>query len=128
MENNIKQLPIEFGKTYIIRLLVVYKSLFKKAYGFNPTVSIGAFGKVMKGLIDDKSELQIAVLLCIFFEWRGISGDDEREYEKLTKVAFNFYWLPSNINALEVYARNVLKMDLDNEESNLIFIKKNIQG
>lgn len=111
--------------TYITRLLRRYSFLFGKIYGFAPTVNIGRFGKTMKELMESRSEKQISALMIIYFQWHGMTGNDNYEYEKLTKSTHNPQWFGSTINQYEAYMRNVLHINMDDELELDTFIKNN---
>lgn len=119
-------LPETRGKTYIQRIVSVYSDLFKDKYGFYPTVNYGQIGKLIQQLIDNKTELQIASLLIVFFDWAGITGGDEFERDKLLKACYPFGWFYSSINQYEVWLRNVYKLEFDNEEVVREFVAKSL--
>lgn len=119
-------LPQSRGKTYIQRIISVYSDLFKDKYGFYPTINFGRTGKLIQSLIDNKTELQIAALLIVYFDWSGIDGGDEFEREKLLKACYPFGWFYSSINQYEVWIRNVYKLEFDNEEVVKEFVAQNM--
>lgn len=109
-------LPESRGKTYIIRIISIYTDLFRHKYGFHPQLPIARFGKAIKVLHSTHTELQIAALLIIFFEWAGMDGRDDWEKESLIKVTHNMGWFFNSVNKYEAYLRNVFGLNLDNEE------------
>lgn len=113
-KNNI-ELPISRGKTYILRVLSIYRDLFYSTYGFYPIVPFGRFGKTLKTILESKTELQVSALLICFFNWHGMTGNDDFEYKKITQVSHNPFWFFSSINTYESYMRNVFGLDLDDE-------------
>lgn len=117
----------KFTSTYITRLLGTYNKLFEKNYDFKPVIDIGRFGKTMKNLQESRSELQIRAAMIIYFQWHGMEGNNNLEYEKLTKSAFNPQWFGSNFNQYEAYARNVMGLKFDDEEELQKFINKNLK-
>lgn len=120
------ELPVSFGKTYMLRLLSMYNRLFRHKYGFSPSIDVGRFGKLAKQLVVSHTELQIACLMLVFFEWRGMSGSDEIAQKKLLDATFNPHWFGSTINQYEAYLRNVVQIDFDNNESLTKFIRENL--
>ena len=120
------QLPISRGNTYIKRVLSIYTSLFRHKYGFYPQLPIGRFGKALKGLIRTHTELQIAALLIVFFEWQGMDGANSFERDKLLKVTHNFGWFFGGINTYQAYLVNVFGLKLDDEEAVREFVAKNM--
>lgn len=109
-------LPESRGKTYIIRVLSVYTDLFRAKYGFVPQLPMGRWGVSLKRLIATHTELQISAMLIVFFNWRGMSGDDEFSEQKLIDSGHHFGWFFSTTNSYEIYLRNVFHLEFDNEE------------
>lgn len=110
------KLPSSRGKSYILRILSIYNDLFFSMYGFYPQISIPRLGKDLKELIQSRTELQIATLLICFFNWSGMSGDNDFERDKLIKNTHNINWFFNSVNTYEAYMRNVYKLDFDNDE------------
>lgn len=110
------QLSINRGKTYIIRILSIYIDLYQNKYGCIPHVSIGKFGKLLKELIKINTEYQITAMMIVFFDWAGMNGEDKWQRDRLIQATHNFGWFFSTVNNYEVYIRNVLEIDFDNEE------------
>lgn len=119
-------LPESRGKTYIIRILSVYRDLFKDKYGFHPSVSMGKFGKLCKTLIETHTELQIAAMLIVFFDWAGMDGSDDFTREKLTNATHSFGWFFSTTNQYEAFLRNVQHLNMDVQEDVREFVAKNL--
>lgn len=109
-------LPISRGKTNILRILSVYRDLFKNKYGFYPMISFGKFGKLVKILLQNYTELQISAMLIIFFDWAGMDGGDDFTREKLINATHSFGWFFSTTNQYQAYLRNVHGLDFDNED------------
>lgn len=121
-------LPESRGKTYILRILSVYGDLFKAKYGFYPKVSIGRFGKQLKSLMETHSELQIAAMLIVFFDWAGMQGDDDFTRQKLVDAGHSIGWFFSTTNVYEIYLRNVFGLEFDNEEKVRHFVEENLKN
>lgn len=121
-----RRLPLERGDTYIKRVYTIYADLFKDKYGFSPTINFGRFAKSVKELIDMKSEMQIAALLIIFFNWTGMNGDDEWEQNKLLENAHNPTWFFSTITKYELYLRKMYGLDLDDAIKTREFVAESI--
>lgn len=119
-------LPESRGKTYITRILSVYQDLFKNKYGFNPTISFGKFGKLCKILMESHTELQIAAMMIIFFDWAGMDGGDDFQRDKLLNATHSFGWFFSTTNQYEAYIRNVLKLEFNVEEKVKEFVSKSL--
>lgn len=109
-------LPESRGKTYIARIMSVYSDLFKDKYGFYPTINFPRVGNLLKTLILNHTELQISSMLIVFFDWAGMGGDSDFDKEKLINAAHSFGWFYGDTNKYEIYLRNVLRVDFDNEE------------
>lgn len=114
------------GKTYIFRVLSIYTDLFRNKYGFSPQVSIPRFGKLLKDLMQTKTEMQIASMMIVFFNWRGMQGNSDYDENKLISATHSFAWFFSTINQYETYLRNVHKLDFDNEEEVKVFVSTNM--
>ncbi len=115
----------ERKETYMTRFLRIYCSLFRQKYGFSPMLNIARYRRPLKALVEARSEKQIQALLFIFFNWYGMTGNDQREQESLQKATFNPQWFFSCVNSYEAYARNVLGINLDNEPEVDKFLKDN---
>ncbi len=111
------QLPDNRGKTYILRVLSIYKDLFRNKYGFDPQIAIPRVSKLIKDLAGRYTEFQIAALLIVFFNWAGMTGGDQFEADKLTKAANPFGWFYSSITQYEVYLRNIHHLEFDNPDA-----------
>lgn len=120
-------LPLSRGKSEVPRLISIYGTLFKDKYGFNIRGnSYPVLGKVFKDLLKDYTEIQIAWLLCIFFDWRGVDGNNDREVQWLTDNAHSIILFKSgmNKNIYELYVRNFLGQDdvFDDDEKLLVVV------
>lgn len=118
------QLPKERGKTYILRVLSVYRDLFEELYGFKPVISIPRYSKQVKELAFLKSELEIASLLIVFFDWYGVTGNDSFEREKLVKAQHPLGWFFASINSYEAHLRNVIGLKIEDENELRAFVAK----
>lgn len=119
-------LPESRGKTYIVRIISVYSDLFKDKYGFTPTISFGRYGKLLKSLIETHTELQIAAMLIIFFDWAGMDGEDNFTRERLTNATHSLGWFFSTTNSYEAYLRNVFKLEFENEDKVRDFVGRSL--
>lgn len=116
MDYPITQLPEELGVNYIKRLVALWSLIWKDKYGFKPRVSNWAkIGSSLKKLKEDYTEIQIASLIFMQFNWRGASGSDDFEQKKLEESCFPLEWISSNANKYEAYLRNTDKIEFDNE-------------
>lgn len=118
------QLPPNRGKTYIIRVLSVYQDLFRDKYGYTPNINIPHFAKKLKELAQTRTELQISALLISFFNWAGLTGDDNFARQKLLDASHNPNWFFSTTNQYETYLRNVYGLKFDDEKEVKEFVAR----
>lgn len=119
IETKIITLPISRGKSPVTRLQSIYSTLFYHLYGFKIKASIyPQLGIVFKKLLVDYSEIQIAWLLIVFFNWHGMNDNDNRETEWLTKNAHSIFQFKGAVNKYETYVRNIsgYNEEFDNDE------------
>lgn len=76
--------------------------------------------------METHSELQIAAMLIIFFNWRGMDDGDDFAEQKLIDAAHNFQWFFSTINTYEIYLRNVYNLEFNDEEKVKEFVDKSL--
>ncbi len=119
-------LPESRGKTYVQRVISVYSDLFKDKYGFYPTINFGRFGKLLKTLMETHTELQIAAMLIVFFDWAGMDGGSDFDREKLINAGHSFGWFFGTTNQYEIFLRNVQKLNFENEEDVREFVGKSL--
>lgn len=105
------------GKTPINRLQSLYGKLFHQLYGFLPK-NYAQTGTVFKSLLDSYSEIQVACLLIVFFNWHGMDDKDDGAYKWLTDNAHSPFIFKTNVAKYEAYARNVAGWgnDFNNDE------------
>jgi hypothetical protein len=92
-----------------------YSALFKRLYGFSPTISFPKTGAVIKRLLNDFTESQCELLICVHFNWRGMDGTDEFQYKSLADRAFPLEWLGLRANAYQAFIRNKLGINFDDD-------------
>jgi len=110
-ETNTITLPTSRGSTYIQRLNSIYGTLFYHLYGF--FVKEGSFAKngaIFKRLMKDYTEIQIAYLLIVYFNWHGMDSNSQSETEWLQKKAHDIFQFQFGITKFETYVRNILNM------------------
>ena len=64
--------------------------------------------------------------MIIFFNWAGVSGNSDIDKMKLINAQHPLNWFLKNINPYEVYARNVLNIDVDKEDEVKEFVAKHM--
>lgn len=109
-------LPESRGKNYITRIISIYIDLFRDKYGFVPQITYSRWGRQLKSLIENHSELQIASMLIVYFNWKGMAGDDDWAEQKLIDAGHNLGWFFSTVNTYQIYLRNVFNLEFDNED------------
>lgn len=119
-------LPIKRGTTPHQRLLTIYNDCYYSFYGtaYKPTYARDL--KLLKDLLVNYSELQIARMLTIFFNWHGMTGSDDREFNFLSGAAFSLGLFKMNVNKYEIYSRNVLQEKFDDDSELLTLVGKYI--
>lgn len=111
-------LPIHRGKTSHQRLDSIYIDLYNNLYSSKPSYAdIGKRQKIFKDLLKVYTELQIATLLIIFFNWNGMDNQSEREKDYLIKNAHSITLFKYDINKYELYTKNVSGYKDEFEES-----------
>lgn len=119
-------LPESRGKNYIVRIMSVYSDLFKDKYGFKPVIPFGRVGKLLKTLIETHTEIQIAAMLIVFFDWAGMDGGSDFDREKLINAAHSFGWFYGSINQYEIYLRNIQNLNMDSEDDVREFVARSL--
>lgn len=122
------QLPIQRGTRPIQRVVSIYSDLYRYLYGILPKLKMAVVGASIDKLLESYSEIQIAALMVIFFNWYGMNGDSEFEYKKLLDATFPFAWFYSSINKYEIYLRNVYKLEFDDIEKTRDFVGKSMNN
>lgn len=104
-----KKLPESMGKSWVIRMMFVYSRLWLSTYGRLPIVAnYGKVGKLLKPYKDNFSEYQLALMLMQYFEWYGVSGDDDFVHRKLYDNAFPIVWFHNYADAIAVFLGETL--------------------
>lgn len=119
-------LPVKDSKSYIDRLAKLYGTLFKIKMGFSPKIEFGRDGKILSSLKKEYSELQIASMMVLYFDWRGMEDNDDRGYQWLLDNAFPITIMKSKINSLEAYMRNVADVNFDDDRDLLKMVMKSL--
>lgn len=104
-KSNITLNPAQ-GKTPVSRLQSLNSKLFNHMYGFAPK-NYAETGTVFKSLLDSYSEIQIACLLIVFYNWRGMDDKDDGAFKWLTDQAHSPFIFKKNVSKYEAYCRNV---------------------
>lgn len=112
------KLPDLLGKTPLARLVSVYSLKFHELYGFQPKVMNWAMlGRLFKETLANYSELQIAAMILLHFDWHGASGDDQFTHSRLSDRCFPLEWVPKATNAYRAYIQNTMGIDFEDTEA-----------
>jgi hypothetical protein len=104
-------LPLDRGKTPILRLLSIYKDCFRHLYGFSYKPNFGRDLKVFKELLEQYTELQLARLLVAYITWSDNGF--------LISTAYSIQVFKTYLPKLEAHVRNIEGEPFDDDNSNL---------
>ncbi|MBP7118584.1 helix-turn-helix domain-containing protein [Candidatus Woesebacteria bacterium] len=121
-------LPLSLGANATDRLLGIYKILWKYKTGFDYKPTFGKDKAQLKSVLGKYTELQAAALMVIYFEWRGVDGRDEKEYNFIVGTGFSLGMYISGLNKYEMYARNVARINIDNKDETRQFINDSMSA
>lgn len=111
-------LPLTRGNTPLKRVDSIYGSLFQSKYGFYPTTAtIGSRLKTIKELLKSFTELQLALLFIVFFNWKGMNDSNEKEQAYLQSKTHALPIFKFNNSQYEAYVRNVAGYSKEFDES-----------
>lgn len=97
--------------------------MFQNCYGFQPMVQWGQIGKLFKPLMENLTEVQIAALIILHFDWHGASGEDDFIFKKLSERCFPLEWLPKAVNEYRAYLTNTQGVAFDDPQAILKHVK-----
>lgn len=103
------------GKTSVDRLLYLYSKLYYQTYTATYKPNYGRDKKILTDVLTMYSEVQTAYLLCVYFNWHGMTGSDSKEYNFVTGATFPITMFKTMINKFEVYARNIMSVPFDDD-------------
>lgn len=103
------KLDPSMGRSWVQRLVHVYGKLWLSTYGRLPIMAnYGKVGKLLKPFKDHYTEYQLALMLMQYFEWYGLSGDDDFAHRKLYDNAFPLVWFHNYADAISVFLGDTL--------------------
>ncbi len=127
--SNISELPSNMGKTPLSRLKTFYSALYVDEFKVEPRVFLnGKDGGVLKSLLKDFSEVQVAALMIAHFNWYGPDGSQEWEHQKLVNAAFPITWITPNVNKYALLITSLHKTDFGEAKSVFQYDKKYLRG
>lgn len=109
-------LPTSLGKSSLNRIIKVYSLLFEEKFGIEPMINFGMIGKLLKPLLTNFSEQQIACFLIMYFEFRGTDGQSEWLYQNNFSRNFPLNTFPKHVDGIRIYLSNVLGFDWKDDE------------
>jgi hypothetical protein len=109
------ELPSALGKNRLLRLLKVYQKLWEAQFNSPYQPNYARFGKTLKGL-EDLSEQQVATLLVVHFNWRGMLGEDDFTHKRYVNAGFPLEWAVTSRNEYMAYLK-AQGIDFNNNEN-----------
>lgn len=107
-------LPLSRGNKPNSRVNSIYGTLYNYKYGFYPSVSnIGSRLKVITKLLEDYTEIQIAFLLIIYFNW-------EKDKKYFTDKSHDLFTFKFNIDKFVAYVLNESGYDVEWKDDELL--------
>lgn len=110
---------VSTGKTPTDRLLYLYSKLYYYTYTSSYKPNWGRDKKILTSMLGDFSEVQLAYMLCVYFNWHGMTGDNSKDYDFYTSATFPITMFKTTCNKYEVYIRNVLGFKFDDDQEML---------
>jgi hypothetical protein len=104
--------------------MYLYGKLYHKTYETSYKPNYGRDKKILSQVLEMYSEVQTAYLLCVYFDWHGMTGSDSKEYNFVTGATFPIPMFKTMINKFEVYARNIMSAPFDDDEKLLLDVIK----
>lgn len=117
--DNTITLPKNRGTTAPMRLLYLYSKLFFNIYNVTYKADYKKDIPIIKNILSNYSELQVAFMLCVYFDWHGIKGSDDKEFNFVTSIAFPIAMFKTMSNKFEIYIKNVLNYKFEDDREML---------
>ena len=120
-------LPTEWGKSPVQRVLYFYRRNYYNKYEIAlPSALYGRSGKVIKELLVSYTEIQLSYLLIVFFSWRGMNDNNDKDLNFLSSSGFNLSLFKSKVDQFEIYVKNICgyKTEFDNSDALLDLVVK----
>lgn len=109
---NVSELPKNYGSTGIKRVASIYNIFWRDKFGMNYKVlSWGKFGKLVKSLLSQYTEYQIALLFSVYFQTQ-----DTSEYKFLSEKGFPLEFLLTKHNIYSAYITNALGINMGDKQ------------
>lgn len=102
-------LPPWLGKNGVERLGKLYELLWQAEMGVKHTLKIiGKNGSILKGILAGRNEVLAALILVTHFDWRGMSGKDEKQFNVLRDNGFPLGWIPTRVDMYQAFLQGTL--------------------
>jgi len=102
-------LPSWLGKNSVERLAKLYELLWQAEMGVKHTLRvIGKNGSILKSLLSGRTEVLAALIMITHFDWRGMSGSDEKQFKNLRDNGFPLAWIPTRVDMYHAFLLNTL--------------------
>lgn len=103
-------------KEKFTKILFLFGRLYKFTFGCDYRVTNEPkLRRILYPLLRKLSLRQSAALVFVHYDWRGILGRDEGTLLRLKENGFPFEWLVKNAQNYEIYIRNTLGVDFDDD-------------
>lgn len=124
-ESGIDELPDSLGKNYISRLVEIYHLAWNYKFKFQCLEQAkGRTAKILKNLKEDYTEYEIASMIFLHFEWKGLNNDNEFMNKKLEDNCFPMSWLAMSVNSYQTFLKE--KMGIKDSKQLKIHVDKAI--
>ena len=120
------QLPGYFGHSPLQRVVMAYSILWYHLYGTKYEPNFGMIGKVYKPILEQLTEMQVAALILIHFNWSGADGTDDFAHRRLVSNMFPINWIPKNVNEYKTYLTNVLGVNFEDQDAVKAYVKESL--
>lgn len=116
-----KTLPENRGNSPVARIDSIYGTLFHREYGFYPQVtSLPSRRKVFKELLASYTEIQLAYLLIVYFNWNGMDDNSPKDRDWFKKKTFDVFTFRFNLEKFLAYTKNVSGYGAEFDDSDLL--------
>jgi hypothetical protein len=115
--DNIRTLPMEFGKTPVARLTKFYIKILASKMGTTPVVTYAKLGAVFKRLLVHTPEIQLGVLLMAHFNYNPDQKGSEFMAKVLRERLYPIELFASNINSYKTYLIFQKHVEIDDLDS-----------
>lgn len=109
-------LPDWLGNNSHVRLGRLYELLWMHHMAHPTKLRLtGQTGALFKRLLADYSEILVGLMLIVHFEWRGLSGNDDRILKTHRDHGYPLSWIPSRAATYLAFIRSTMAVKDDTE-------------